>query len=86
MMPSKKKSATARGKKPKKSFNSDWAEKLAESKKRLLVERAAKRRMRPASENAETWQKLHSHTIVAGERLQETINKSVTCRFCQASA
>ena len=26
-------SATARGKKPKKSFNSDWAEKLGESKK-----------------------------------------------------
>ena len=36
-------------------------------------------------ENTETWQKLHGHAIVAGERLQEKINKSVTCRFCQAS-
>ena len=36
-------------------------------------------------ENTETWQKLHGHTMVAGERLQEKINKLVICRFCQAS-
>ena len=30
------------------------------------------------SENTETWQKLHGHATVAGERLQEKINKSVT--------
>ena len=35
------------------------------------------------NENTETWQKFHSHTIVARERLQEKINESVTCRFCQ---
>ena len=29
------------------------------------------------SENTETWQKLHGHTIVAGERLQEKINESL---------
>ena len=49
-------SATARQKKPKKSFSSDWAENLAESNKGLffrpgeiaegVVERLAKRRMR----------------------------------------
>ena len=33
----------------------------------------------------ETWQNIHGHAIVAGERLQEKINKSVTCRFCQGS-
>ena len=37
------------------------------------------------SETAETWQKLDGHAIVAGERLQEKINVSVTCRFCQGS-
>jgi len=40
------------------------------------------------SENTETKaprQKLHGHTIVAGERLQEKINESVTCCFCQGS-
>ena len=37
------------------------------------------------SENTETWQKLHARTIAAGERLQEKINESVTCRFCQGS-
>ena len=34
-------------------------------------------------ENTKTLQKLHGPTIVAGERLQEKINESVTCRFCQ---
>ena len=29
------------------------------------------------SENTETWQKPHGHTIVAGERLQEKINESL---------
>ena len=33
------------------------------------------------SENTEPWQPA----IVAGERLQEKINESVTCRFCQGS-
>ena len=33
------------------------------------------------SENTETWQKLHGHAIVAGERLQEKINESVSCLF-----
>jgi len=37
------------------------------------------------SENAETWQKLHGHAIVACEKLQEKINESVTCRFCQGN-
>ena len=37
------------------------------------------------SKNTETWQKFHGHAIVAGERLQEKINKSVTCCFCQVS-
>ena len=36
-------------------------------------------------ESNETWQKIHGHAIVAGERLQEKINESVTCRFCQGS-
>ena len=42
------------------------------------VERVAKRRVRPVdleSENTET-----CHTIVTDERLQEKINKSVTCQ------
>ena len=37
------------------------------------------------AKNTETWQKLHGPAIVAGERLQEKINKSVTCCFCQGS-
>ena len=37
------------------------------------------------SENTETWQKLYGHAIIASERLQEKINKSVTCCFCQGS-
>ena len=36
-------------------------------------------------ESTETWQNIHGHAIVAGERLQEKINESVTCRFCQGS-
>jgi len=123
-MPSEKKkrscpfsSATARRKKPKKSFSSDWAEKLAESDKgsyfdqdqwlKELIEqpsaecdRSVSTSMLSASrskitveepladlesENTEAWQKLHGHAIVAGERLQEKINESVTSRFCQGS-
>ena len=38
------------------------------------------------SENTETCQKLHDHAIAAHEILQDKINKSVTCRFCQGSA
>ena len=37
-------------------------------------------------ESTETWQKFYGHAIVAGQRLQEKINESVTCRFCQESA
>ena len=36
-------------------------------------------------ENTETRQKFHGPTIVAGERLQEKIDESLTCRFCQGS-
>ena len=36
-------------------------------------------------ESTETWRKFHGHAIVAGQRLQEKINESVTCRFCQES-
>ena len=61
-------------------------------------DRAAKRRKCSASrskitveepltdlESTETWQKFYGHAIVAGQRLQEKINESVTCRFCQES-
>ena len=37
------------------------------------------------AEEAESWQKFHGHAIVVRERLQEKINESVTCRFCQGS-
>ena len=37
------------------------------------------------SKNTKTWQKLNGHPIIAGERLQEKINESVTCRFFQGS-
>lgn len=37
------------------------------------------------SENTETWEKFHGHAIVTDERLQEKINETVTCRFCQGS-
>ena len=74
-MPAKKKkrsclfsSATARRKKPKDSFSSDWAEEPLTD-----------------LESTETWQKFYGHAIVAGQRLQEKINESVTCRFCQES-
>ena len=63
-----------------------------------VVDRAAKRRKCSASrskitveepltdlESTETWQKFCGHAIVAGQRLQEKINESVTCRFCQES-
>ena len=36
-------------------------------------------------ESTETWQKFYGHAIVAGQRLQEKIKESVTCRFCQES-
>ena len=36
-------------------------------------------------ESTETWQKIHGHAIVAGERLQEKVNESVPCCFCQGS-
>ena len=62
------------------------------------VDRTAKRRKCSASrskitveepltdlESTETWQKFYGHAIVAGQRLQEKINESVTCRFCQES-
>ena len=35
------------------------------------------------SENTETREKIHGHAIVTDERLQEKINESVTCGFCQ---
>ena len=37
------------------------------------------------SKNTETLQKLHGRAIIASARLQEKINESVTCRFCQGS-
>ena len=116
-MPSKKKkmscpfsSATARRKKPKKSFSSDWAEKLAESDKGSYFDQeqwlkelneqpsaecdpsvststssASRSKITVEepptdleSENTEKWQKLHGHTIVGGEKLQDKINESVT--------
>ena len=36
-------------------------------------------------ESTETWQEFYGHVIVARQRLQEKINQSVTCRFCQES-
>ena len=36
-------------------------------------------------ESTETWQKFYGHAIVAGQRLHEKINESVTCRFCHES-
>jgi len=108
-------SGTARRKKAKKSFSSDWAEKLAESDKgsyfdqeqwlkelneqpsaecNLSVSLSACSASRskitveePLAdlESTETWQKIHGHTIVAGERLQEKMNESVTCCFCQGT-
>ena len=110
-------SATARRKKLKKSFSSDWAENLAESNKGSYFDqeqwlkefneqpcakcdpsvhinnkcKAISKKITVEepledleSENTERWKKLHGHAIVAGgERLQEKINESVTCRFCQ---
>ena len=32
----------------------------------------------------ESWQKLAGRTIVSGNRLQENLMKSVSCRFCHA--
>ena len=109
-------SATARRKKLKDSFSSDWAEKLAESDKRSYFDQeqwlkelneqpSAECDSSPVSlstcsasppkitveepladlESTETWQKFYGHAIVAGQRLQEKINESVTCRFCQES-
>ena len=108
-------SATARRKKPKDSFSSDWAEELAESDKRSYFDQeqwlkelneqpSAKCDSSVSSstcsasrpeitveepltvlESTETWQKFYAHAIVAGQRLQEKINESVTCRFCQES-
>ena len=37
------------------------------------------------SENTDTWQQLHGHAIVAGDRLQEKINELVTCLFCHGN-
>ena len=125
-MPAKKKkrscpfsSATARPKKGKKLFSSDWAQKLAESDKGSYFDQEQwlkELNEQPSAEcdpsisssissstcsasrskitveepladleSTETWQKIHGHAIVAGERLQEKINESVTCRFCQGS-
>ena len=86
-------SATARRKKPKDSFSSDWAEELAESDKGSYFdqEQSASRSKITVEEpltdleSTETWQKFYGHAIVAGQRLQEKINESVTCRFCQES-
>ena len=109
-------SATARRKKLKKSFSSDWAENLAESNKGSYFDqeqwlkelneqpcakcdpsvhisnkcKAISKKITVEepledleSENTERWKKLRGHAIVAGgERLQEKINESVTCRFC----
>ena len=35
-------------------------------------------------DSQESWQKLAGRTIVAGDRLQENLLKSVSCRFCHA--
>jgi len=120
-MPAKKRrgrvrlSGTARRKKAKKSFSSDWAEKLAESDKgsyfdqeQWLKELSEQPRAEcdpsvssstcsasqskfmveePLTdlESTETWQKIHGNAIVGGKRLQEKMNESVTCYFCQGS-
>ena len=108
-------SATARWKKTKDSFSSDWAEKLAESDKGSYFGQEQwlkKLNEQPSAEcdsslssstcsasrskitveesladleSTETWQTFYGHAIVAGPRLQEKINESVTCRFCQES-
>ena len=108
-------SATARRKKPKDSFSSDWAEELAESDKGSYFDQEQwlkELNEQPSAEcdssvssstcsaswskitveepladleSTETWRKFHGHAIVAGQRLQEKINESVTCRFCQES-
>ena len=94
-------SGTARRKKAKKSFSSDWAEKLAESDIRSYFDQEQWLRElneQPSAEcdpsvssstcsasrskitvkepladleSTETWQKIHGHAIVAGERPQE---------------
>ena len=104
-------SATARQKKPKDSFSSDWAEKLAENDKGSYFDQGQwlkELNEQPSAEcdssvssstcsasrstitveepladleSTETWQKFYGHAIVAGQRLQEKINESVTCRF-----
>ena len=114
-MPAKKKkrsclfsSATARRKKPKDSFSSDWAEELAESDKGSYFDQEQwlkELTEPPSAENVvqagqklrlknllQIWKALkHGKSsmatlyIVAGQRLQEKINESVTCRFCQES-
>ena len=106
---------TARRKKAKKSFSSDWAEKLAESDKRSYFDQEQwlkELNEQPSAEcnpsvssstcsasrskitveepladleSTETWQNIHGHVIIAGERLQEKMNESVTCCFCQGS-
>ena len=35
-------------------------------------------------DSQESWQKLAARTIVAGDRLQDNLLKSVFCRFCHA--
>ena len=35
-------------------------------------------------DSQESWQKLAGRTIVAGDRLQENLLKSVSCQFCHA--
>ena len=101
-------SGTARRKKAKKSFGSDWAEKLAESDKESYFDQEQwlkKLKEQPSAEchascssstcsasrskitveepfadleSTETWQKIHGHAIIAGERLQKKMNESVT--------
>ena len=36
------------------------------------------------SDSKESWQKLADQTTIAGDRLQENLLKSVSCRFCHA--
>ena len=108
-MPAKKKkrsclfsSATARRRKPKDSFSSDWAEKLAEGDKDSYFDQEQWLKELNEQPSAECHSSVSSSTCSVSrskitveepladletteKRLQEKINESVTCRFCQES-
>ena len=63
-----------------KEEQSRWVNKTLSSSRSKIEDKSKDEPAEPDSQ--ESWQKLAGQTILSGNRLQENLAKSVSCRFC----